>query len=76
MGRVALGAPGEQIQEGEEEVAGTTFDESDPELGGPPPQPEGLKSKGLDAALARFSGPRTCTVCLHRAAPSALPPGG
>ena len=41
MGRSALGAPGEQIKEGEEEVAGTTFDEPDEELRGPPPQPEG-----------------------------------
>jgi hypothetical protein len=35
----ALGAPGEQIKEGEEGVAVTTFDEPDEELRGPPPQP-------------------------------------
>jgi len=37
----ALGAPGKHIKEGEEEVAGTTFDEPDAEMRGPPPQPEG-----------------------------------
>ena len=58
MGGAALGAPGEQIKEGEEGVAGTTFDEPDAELRGPPPQPEGLREKGLYAALARPFGPR------------------
>jgi len=58
MGGAALGAPGEQIKEGEEGVAGTTFDEPDAELRGPPPQPEGLREKGLYDALARPFGPR------------------
>src|SRR5512145_789079 len=56
MGGAALGAPGEQIKEGEEGVAGTTFDESDAELRGPPSQPEGLREKGLYAALSDLHG--------------------
>ena len=77
MGGAALGAPGEQIQEGEEEVAVPTSDEPDaeldrrlshspvgcapgkhslPEPASPPPQPEGLREKGLYAALSGLHG--------------------
>jgi len=55
-GKVRAGAPGEQIKEGEEEVAGTTFDEPDEEMRGPPLQPEGLSAKGLYAALSGLHG--------------------
>ncbi len=56
MGGAALGAPGEQIQEGEEVVAGTTSDEPNAELRGPPPQPEGLRAKGSYAAASGLHG--------------------
>ena len=56
MGGAALGAPGEQIKEGEEGVAGPTFDEPDEDLRGPPPQPGGLRGKGLYAALSGLHG--------------------
>jgi hypothetical protein len=47
MGGAALGAPGEQIKEDEEEVAGTTFDEPDEELNG------GLTRSPLGCAPAK-----------------------
>ena len=56
MGGAALGAPGEQIQEDEEEVGVPTSDEPDAELRGPPPQPEGLREKGSYAALSGLHG--------------------
>ncbi len=54
MGGAALGAPGKQIKEGEEGGSGTTTDEPDEELRGPPPQPEGLSAKGFHTASARL----------------------
>ena len=56
LGGAALGVPGEQIKEDEEEVAGTTFDEPNAELRGLPPQPEGLREKGLYAAPSGLHG--------------------
>jgi hypothetical protein len=67
MGRAALGAPGKQIKEGEEGVAGTTFDEPDEELRGPPPRPEGLSAKGLYAALSGLHGVPAPRGALHLA---------
>ena len=57
MGGSALGVPGEQIQEGEEEVGVPTSDEPDAELRGPPPQP-GTHVRGSAAGAGRIRGLR------------------